>query len=167
MNGEYGIGWTTRGDKFLFDLDDYDNIKKYCWNTKDGNGDYKRVVTNTEYSKTVPLHFIITGKHNIDHKNRDTFDNRKSNFRECTYQQNSSNRSKQSNNTSGIIGVIWRKDNKKWEARININKNKLNWGAFMFLKMQLLLDSKQRRNIMVSSPLKNIYMSNMELYEIR
>ena len=106
MNGEYGIGWTTRGDKFLFDLDDYDNIKKYCWNTKDGNGDYKRVVTNTEYSKTVPLHFIITGKHNIDHKNRDTFDNRKSNFRECTYQQNSSNRSKQSNNTSGIIGVI-------------------------------------------------------------
>ena len=167
MNGEYGIGWTTRGDKFLFDLDDYDNIKKYCWNTKDGNGDYKRGVTNTEYSKTVPLHFIITGKHNIDHKNRDTFDNRKSNFRECTYQQNSSNRSKQSNNTSGIIGVIWRKDNKKWEARININKNKLNWGAFMFLKMQLLLDSKQRRNIMVSSPLKNIYMSNMELYEIR
>ena len=130
MNGEYGIGWTTRGDKFLFDLDDYNNIKKYCWNTKDGNGDYKRVVTNTEYSKTVPLHFIITGKHNIDHKNRDTFDNRKSNFRECTYQQNSSNRSKQSNNTSGIIGVIWRKDNKKWEARININKKQVKLGCF-------------------------------------
>lgn len=167
MNGEYGIGWTTRGDKFLFDLDDYDNIKKYCWNTKDGNGDYKRVVTNTEYSKTVPLHFIITGKHNIDHKNRDTFDNRKSNFRECTYQQNSSNRSKQSDNTSGIIGVIWRKDNKSGKRELTLIKNKLNWGAFMFLKMQLLLDSKQRRNIMVSSPLKNIYMSNMELYEIR
>lgn len=35
LSGNYGIGYTSNGKKFYFDLDDYDKIKDYCWfNTK-------------------------------------------------------------------------------------------------------------------------------------
>ena len=31
LSGEYGIGYTTKGEEFYFDLEDYDKIKDYCW----------------------------------------------------------------------------------------------------------------------------------------
>lgn len=31
LTGEYGIGYTSKGEKFYFDLEDYDKIKDYCW----------------------------------------------------------------------------------------------------------------------------------------
>ena len=126
LTGDYGIGWTTNtNDEFYFDLEDYDKIKNYCWRTKNGDGNYKRVVTNINTDKAIPLHFIITGsKRNVDHENRNTFDNRKSNLREATCQQNSQNRTIQSNNTSGIIGVHWNSKINKWISRISVEKNK-------------------------------------------
>ena len=30
LSGEYGIGYTSNGDTFYFDLEDYDKIKDYC-----------------------------------------------------------------------------------------------------------------------------------------
>ena len=30
LSGEYGIGYTSKGKKFYFDLEDYDKIKDYC-----------------------------------------------------------------------------------------------------------------------------------------
>lgn len=33
LSGEYGIGYTSKGDEFWFDLEDYDLIKKYHWYT--------------------------------------------------------------------------------------------------------------------------------------
>lgn len=55
----------------------------------------------------------------IDHENNDGADNRIANLRAATYQQNTSNRSKQSNNTTGYPGVRFREHHGKWEARIN------------------------------------------------
>ena len=31
LTGEYGIGYTSKGEEFYFDLEDYDKIKNYCW----------------------------------------------------------------------------------------------------------------------------------------
>jgi len=31
LTGEYGIGYTSKGEEFYFDLEDYDKIKDYCW----------------------------------------------------------------------------------------------------------------------------------------
>src|SRR5574344_527323 len=31
LSGEYGIGYTSKGEEFYFDLEDYDKIKDYCW----------------------------------------------------------------------------------------------------------------------------------------
>ena len=31
LSGEYGIGYTSKGEEFWFDLNDYNKIKDYCW----------------------------------------------------------------------------------------------------------------------------------------
>ena len=30
LSGDYGIGYTSKGEEFIFDLEDYDKIKDYC-----------------------------------------------------------------------------------------------------------------------------------------
>lgn len=57
----------------------------------------------------------------LDHINHDKTDNRIYNLREVTNQDNHKNRTKQSNNTSGINGVYYRKDRNKWTSMITIN----------------------------------------------
>lgn len=122
LSGEYGVGYFENGEIFIFDLEDYALISKYYWVIHNGNKTYRRVVTKTN-GKMTPMHQILTGKTNIDHKNRNTFDNRRSNLRDATYSQNSQNRTRQSNNTSGIIGVSFDNQSDVWKARININKH--------------------------------------------
>lgn len=67
------------------------------------------------------LHRIIVKPPNdleIDHRNRDRLDNRRSNLRICTRSQNAMNRLKQSNNRSGFKGVVFSKRYKKYIAQI-------------------------------------------------
>ena len=125
----YGVGYTTNfNDEFLFDLEDYDKIKDYCWYTHVGKTGYKSVVTNglvdDKYKTGVKLHYIITGMKHLDHHNRNTFDNRKENLHFATKQENSRNASLRKNNTSGIIGVSKSKQTGKYEAYISIDKKK-------------------------------------------
>jgi hypothetical protein len=54
----------------------------------------------------------------IDHINGDRSDNRWVNLRIVTRSENQKNQSMHSNNTSGVNGVYWCKNRKKWHARI-------------------------------------------------
>jgi hypothetical protein len=65
-----------------------------------------------------------------DHINRDGIDNRRTNLRSATHQQNGRNRGKQCNNTSGYIGVHRHKATKKWCAQMNINGKRKHLGYF-------------------------------------
>lgn len=66
----------------------------------------------------------------IDHINGIANDNRIANLRLCTRMQNSQNRHKQSNNTSGYKGVSWESARKKWRAQIRLNKKTRYLGLF-------------------------------------
>jgi hypothetical protein len=55
-----------------------------------------------------------------DHRNHDTLDNQKNNLRNCTASQNSMNRRKQANNTSGVAGV--RKSRNAYRAVVVVNR---------------------------------------------
>lgn len=57
----------------------------------------------------------------IDHINGDPSDNRIVNLRDVTHAENTRNRSRQSNNTTGYVGVRFREHHGKWEGRINLN----------------------------------------------
>lgn len=133
LSGEYGIGYTSKGEEFYFDLEDYDKIKNYCWCVND-EGYIKAYVP--ELSKIISFHRLIMDLndvlYDIDHKNGELsrFDNRKSNLRIATRSQNQMNKGKQKNNTSGVVGVGWHKASDKWAAYIAINKKQIHLGLF-------------------------------------
>ena len=80
------------------------------------------------------LHQLIMGRkrgYEIDHINRNILDNRKSNLRFVTHSKNMRNAKIQSNNKSGIKGVHWCKEIKKWQALIGINNKQINLGYFI------------------------------------
>jgi hypothetical protein len=66
----------------------------------------------------------------VDHRNGDGLDNRKSNLRLATHAENSRNRRLQCNNTSGVRGVHWSTRKQKWRARIKVDNRYIELGCF-------------------------------------
>ena len=66
----------------------------------------------------------------IDHINRIKTDNRIVNLREVTHAQNSQNRLKNVNNTSGYSGVCWQKSRNKWHVKIGVQGKRIHVGRF-------------------------------------
>ena len=131
LSGEYGIGWTSNtNQEFYFDLEDYDKIKDYCWFELIDRAGYHSLYSYDPNTKcNIKMHWILVGK-NYDHANRLPLDNRKANLRIATFEENTQNRNKRSDNTSGIIGVSWDDKKQKWIARISVHKKRICLGTF-------------------------------------
>lgn len=120
LSGEYGIGYTSKGEEFYFDLEDYDKIKDYIWCISD-NG---YVITKNPvcYNRIIFMHRLIMNvkehKIKVDHIYHNKCDNRKSQLRLVNDNQNQYNMTKPKDNTSGYKGVYWHKNKEKWEALI-------------------------------------------------
>ena len=129
LSGEYGVGYTFKGEEFYFDLEDYDKIKDYCW-YKTGN----YIGTNRTDSKgLLLLHRLIlkvSDNYVVDHKNHKEYDNRKQNLRICTRLDNSHNSTKSSRNKSGVNGVCYYKKLNCWNTRISVNNKVISLGYF-------------------------------------
>ena len=124
LSGECGIGYTSKGEEFYFDLEDYDLIKDYCWHiTKDGY-----VVRTGEKS----MHSLVMNVDDkkIDHKQHKKNDNRKSQLRICSTQENNMNKTISKNNTSSVTGVYWNKKYNKWWSSIKVNNKSIYLGSF-------------------------------------
>jgi hypothetical protein len=125
---DYMVCETTKGEKILFDVDSYDNIKEYSWFLSLG------YATTNINGRQVKMHrLIMNAKRNqlIDHINRIPTDNRMSNLRIATDSQNGMNKVKQSGNfTSKYKGVYWRKDRQVWYARIKKDKKTIFLGSY-------------------------------------
>jgi hypothetical protein len=133
LSGDYGICTIDSGEKFIFDLEDYDKISKFCW-CIGSKGYFLTHDYNNNY-KTLRLHRLIMNvsdvKLQVDHINHDISDNRKIDLRIVSNGQNSQNRGLRKCNTSGVTGVYFYKPNKKWSARINISSyQEKNLGYF-------------------------------------
>ncbi len=129
LSGEYGIGYTSKGEEFYFDLEDYDLIKNYCWH-KDGDG----YICTTVNKQKIYLHRLILNldkysKIFVDHRFHNAFDNRKNNLRKCTNTQNVRNSKIQKNNTSGVTGVYWDNNHQGWHSFIHVNNKKISLGV--------------------------------------
>lgn len=127
LTGEYGIGYTSKGEEFYFDLEDYDLIKDYCWYLSAQNYIVCRRKTNTL------LHRLIMNAQpgeEVDHINHNTVDNRKENLRICSSSQNKMNKGPSKISTSGIRGVYWYSNQQKWSAELVYNGQKIFLGLF-------------------------------------
>lgn len=116
------IGVMKIKDKeILFDKEDFELIKNYSWNI-DKINEVKADINKQKYR----IHQLIMGTKGtglvVDHINRNRLDNRKSNLRICTQQQNMYNKTVKSNNLYGQSGVCWSKSAKKWESRLAFEK---------------------------------------------
>lgn len=125
LSGDFGIGYTNKGEEFWFDLEDYDKIKNYCWHYNQWGhlitterGSNKRIFLHRLVMEPIPKEMVVDHiKHLESHKQK--YDNRKENLRLVTQRENSVNSAIHSNNTSGVSGVTFDKKRQKWIARIN------------------------------------------------
>jgi hypothetical protein len=124
--GEYAevpIGGDKRPDLLLLiDVDDLWIVREKRW--------YVRRARNTNYassSQAEQFHRVLLGLSHgdpvrVDHINGNGLDNRRSNLRLCTTQQNAGNVHRPAKGRSRFRGVYWVTKAAKWEASIR-NKN--------------------------------------------
>jgi len=114
----------TQNQVALIDLEDYPRISihKWCVIKVGQHAKYFYALRNKN-GKNVLLHREILNLPKgriplVDHINGNGLDNRKSNLRVCSNQENSCNQAKRiGKTTSRFKGVCWAKWNKKWCAR--------------------------------------------------
>jgi hypothetical protein len=128
----------TQGQVSIVDDEDADLASLNWCATKHKNG-------KTFYAKrgfhddqggqvTQLLHRVVAGRMGIDgevdHKDHDGLNNRRSNLRSATSQQNKANQGLRLDNTSGVKGVSWCKQTGKWRAKIKVNGQTRHLGRF-------------------------------------
>lgn len=124
-------GTLYNGIHFIVDKEDFPKIKdKILYpSKKNSNGNQLYIMSkDRKYLHT----FIIDCPKGfeVDHINRNTMDNRKSNLRIVTHRQNQCNQDLQRNNTSGVSGVSYYPPKKKYRARIKVQHHDLHLGYF-------------------------------------
>jgi len=129
----------TQGQFALVDDSDYEFLSQWKWYAhKHSSGDFHAMRASPrkngkEYS--IYMSRQILGlkhgdKRQADHINHNTLDNRQSNIRICTNQQNSFNRKSISNTSSKFKGVSWYERCKKWQAHIQMDRKRKHLGLF-------------------------------------
>jgi hypothetical protein len=117
LDGDFGIGYTVKDEEFWFDKKFYDKIKDYYWSKN-----YLGYIISYTKDHLILLHRFIMNcpdSLEVDHiKTENRFDNRVSNLRICTSQENSFNRKIPKNNISGVIGVGFDKSRNKWKSQL-------------------------------------------------
>jgi len=139
------------GSYFLIDATDFELVSKYSWFK--GKRGYPTMHTSRkspEGYKTRPLHrylIKIPDKADIDHINGDKLDNRRSNLRACTHQQNMFNQKKRSTNSSGYIGVSLFKATGMFEAYIHHSGKKIYLGLYHTAEEAAYIRDKEAKKL--------------------
>lgn len=130
-DGLIGYGLTSTGEVFLFDADNYPLIKDTTWYRCNKCNEGSSYIGDRS---GVCIHRYIVEAPNgfeIDHINLNPLDNRKSNLRVCTHQQNQCNQPLQTNNTSGVTGVSFYARRSKYRARIKYLQKEVHLGYYI------------------------------------
>ena len=158
-NGSYMIGYTSNTNMpFYFDAENYDKIKDYCWYEVIVSNNYHRLEAyNSNLQMPIKFHDLIGGAYH-DHIDRNPLNNRRSNLRKCTQQENHYNHSLRIDNTSGVTGVYWDALRGKWVSHIGINGKTKFLGRFdtkdEAIKVRLQAELKYFKDF---APQKHLY----------
>lgn len=128
----------TQNRAALVDDEDFEWLNNWKWYAhKDGNTFYAaRAGGRVNGSMTtITMHSVIVGKPPkglvSDHRDGNGLHNFKKNLRFVTTRQNAQNRKNRVKpKTSQYVGVFWRKDCKKWAAKIRMDSKNKHLGLF-------------------------------------
>jgi HNH endonuclease len=129
----------SQGKYALVDDEDYQELNKYKWHTYLSTNKKYYASRNSPRIKGVKhlikMHRMIMGCEkadgkNVDHINGDTLDNRRSNLRLCTVQENNLNKGRQINNKSGYKGVYKHSQYDVYVAQIKVGKKRIHIGVY-------------------------------------
>ena len=119
----------------LVNDEDFEYLNQFHWSV-DGSGYPQRAIKINGKHRPIRMHRDIlklnAGEH-ADHINHDKLDNKRTNLRKCTQQENNRNMPMLKTNTSGYRGVYEKKDkfrNNKWVSEIHVNNKKIHLGLF-------------------------------------
>jgi len=116
-----------KGEKiFIISAEDYDLVKEQHWYLGQNGYIYSSgtQVLLHRYIMKPPSGYIV------DHINRNKRDNRRENLRLANKSLNAFNSKIYKNNKSGVTGVYFRKNTKKWTAEIKVNYRKICLGCY-------------------------------------
>lgn len=119
------------GTSFIFDQKDIELVKSHSWSIARG---YVRTSVN---GKSVYLHQMIMNEISteVDHKNGNPLDNRRSNLRIANHCENNQNKGLRADNTTGYKGVCYDNKSRKFVAYINAYGKRTYLGYFEDKKM--------------------------------
>lgn len=116
----------------LVDDEDFERVSQYKWHIDRG---YAAMTISGKGIMYMHRFINNTPKGmSTDHINRNKLDNRRSNLRTCTQRENNTNMKLRGDNTSGHRGVTWHKNDKRWQAQINIQGRLLYLGQYKKLQ---------------------------------
>lgn len=107
----------------IVDDEDFERLQKWHWHMTDQGYAASRKSIGRGKSYILRMHREILNANRgqiVDHINSKRLDNRKSNLRFCTKSENSLNRPKRADNTSGAKNVYWSKCNKRWYVKTKV-----------------------------------------------
>lgn len=120
----------TRGAFALIDSVDAERIGAHNWSLWIGKSNKSPYAMSCVDGKHVYMHRFIAGESadtEVDHRDGDGLDNRRSNLRPATRCENARNKGLYSNNIAGIKGVNETRPG-WWRARIRVNGKLLHLG---------------------------------------
>lgn len=114
----------TQGKSAIVDDADFEWLNQWKWRYTHGYARRAHYVDSRRVGD-IHMHRLVNntpdGGFDTDHINRNKLDNRRSNLRTATRSQNNFNTPAPMNNTSGVKGVWWSKQWKRWYAQIRVN----------------------------------------------
>lgn len=137
----------NKGKVALIDSADFELVSKYKWcahlhHTKKRHyamsHDPNQYYIKSKSQVVIKMHRLILGLTDssilVDHKNRNSLDNRRCNLRTCSVGQNNSNTDKRKNTISKYKGVrrsfVRGSGTLRWRAIISVNNKRKHVGVF-------------------------------------
>lgn len=128
---------TTNLVEILVSDEDFDILNQQSWHAKfeDQKPCGVLLCTGTNQRTFSMSHFIlrcrgISFNYEVDHKDRNPFNNQFENLRPATRSQNCANRGLMKNNQTGYKGVCFDKSRNKYMASIRVRGHSLTLGRF-------------------------------------
>lgn len=159
------IIYTKKNQEIIVDDEDYDELNKYTWHVSVGYA-MRHPPLHSKDMRKILMHRQIMkpeGLNVVDHINRNKLDNRKENLRVCTRSENSMNKGLSPNNKSGVNGVFWNEEIKKWYVHITVKGKVLCLGEFHDMREAIKTRFRAERKYFGEFRSKNVEINKENL----